>query len=109
MRIRFDFNTVTLDAELLDTPSAKAIAAALPLSGSVLTWGEEVYFDIPVSLVDHEQEGRVLRGTIDVVARQADGSILVLAPSAYLETCVRAARAIFAETPVTGRVIYRTA
>ena len=43
MRIRFDFKTVTLDAELLDTPCAKAIAAALPLSGSALTWGEEVY------------------------------------------------------------------
>ena len=26
MRIRFDFGSLTLDAELLDTPSAKAIA-----------------------------------------------------------------------------------
>jgi uncharacterized protein len=49
MRIRFHFGTLTLDAELLDTPTARAIAAALPLSGSVLTWGEEVYFEIPVS------------------------------------------------------------
>jgi hypothetical protein len=48
MRIRFDFGAVTLDAELLDTPTAHAIAAALPLSGSVLTWGEEVYFEVPV-------------------------------------------------------------
>ena len=31
-RIRFDFGSFTLDAELLDTPTAKAIAAALPLS-----------------------------------------------------------------------------
>jgi hypothetical protein len=42
MRIRFDFGAVTLDAETLDTPTAKAIAAALPLAGSALTWGEEV-------------------------------------------------------------------
>ena len=48
--IRFDFGTLTLDAELLDTPTAKAIAAALPLSSAVLTWGEEVYFDVPVTV-----------------------------------------------------------
>ncbi len=50
MRIRFDFGSVTLDAELLDTPTAKAIAAALPITGSALRWGEEVYFDIPVKV-----------------------------------------------------------
>ena len=47
-RIRFDFGTLTLDAELLDTPTARAVAAILPISSSVLTWGEEVYFDAPV-------------------------------------------------------------
>src|SRR4051794_11365238 len=47
-RIRFDFATVTLEADLLDTPTALAIAAALPMSCSVLTWGEEVYFEVPV-------------------------------------------------------------
>jgi len=29
-RIRFDFGTLTLDADLFDTPTARAIAAALP-------------------------------------------------------------------------------
>ena len=47
-RIRFDFGSLTLDAELLDTPTARAIAAALPISSSALTWGEEIYFEIPV-------------------------------------------------------------
>lgn len=49
-RIRFDFGTLTLDAELFDTPTAKAIAAALPITSSALTWGEEVYFDVPVEV-----------------------------------------------------------
>ena len=47
-RIRFDFGALALDAELLDTPTARAVAAALPISSSALTWGEEVYFEIPV-------------------------------------------------------------
>ena len=49
-RIRFDFGSLTLNAELKDTPTAKAIAAALPLKASALTWGEEVYFDVPINM-----------------------------------------------------------
>jgi hypothetical protein len=48
--IRFDFGSLTLDAQLLETPTAKVIAAALPVSSSALTWGEEVYFEIPVRI-----------------------------------------------------------
>ena len=48
--IRFEFANLTLEAELLDTPTARAIASALPLSSSTLTWGEEVYFEVPVKL-----------------------------------------------------------
>jgi len=57
--IRFEFATVTLEAELLDTPTAKAILAALPVTSSALTWGEEVYFDIPVQ-VAREKAARAI-------------------------------------------------
>ena len=58
-RIRFDFGDLSLEAELLDTLTAKAIAAALPITSAVLTWGEEVYFDVPVK-VKREPDARAL-------------------------------------------------
>jgi len=58
-RIRFEFAKLTLEAELLDTPTATAVLAALPASSSVLTWGEEVYFEIPVQ-VAREKTARAI-------------------------------------------------
>ncbi|MGZ5805108.1 MAG: cyclophilin-like fold protein [Xanthobacteraceae bacterium] len=58
-RIRIEIGNVTLDVKLLDTPTAKAIAAALPIKSSALTWGEEVYFDIPVE-VKREADARAI-------------------------------------------------
>ena len=48
MRILLEMGGVLLEAELLDTPTAKAIAAKLPINSEAMTWGEEVYFEIPV-------------------------------------------------------------
>jgi hypothetical protein len=59
MRIRFSFGALTLDAEMLDTQTARAVAKALPLSASVMTWGEEVYFETPVR-VPREQDARAV-------------------------------------------------
>ena len=37
-----------LTAELNDTPTAQAIFDALPIEANGNTWGEEIYFEIPV-------------------------------------------------------------
>ncbi|MHA1270695.1 MAG: cyclophilin-like fold protein [Candidatus Helarchaeota archaeon] len=39
-----------LTGELFDTPTANAIWDSLPIKSSVNTWGEEIYYDIPVTL-----------------------------------------------------------
>ena len=46
--IRITVGAVSVDVELLDTPTADAIAAPLPITASALTWGEEVYFHMGV-------------------------------------------------------------
>ena len=40
---------ISLIAELLDTPTAKEILKNVPFTSSVNTWGDEVYFDTPIS------------------------------------------------------------
>jgi uncharacterized protein len=58
-RIRIDFGSLALEADLMETPTARAIAAVLPITSSVMTWGEEVYFDVPVN-VAREKDARAV-------------------------------------------------
>ena len=76
MRIRFDFDALTLEADLFDTPTAQAVAAALPIASSAMTWGEEVYFEIPVK-VARETDARAVV-TPGEVAYWPDGHCIAL-------------------------------
>ncbi len=46
--IRIEIGGLALEAELDDSPTATAIAAALPLRANGNRWGDEIYFRIPV-------------------------------------------------------------
>ena len=75
-RIRIAWPKGSLAATLDDTPTARALVAALPLSSRAQTWGEEVYFEIPV-------EAALERGARQVVPAGTvcfwvDGSSLAL-------------------------------
>ena len=58
MRITIQIGTLSIEAELNDTATAQQIAAALPLRSAFNTWGDEIYFSIPISapLDDSAQE-----------------------------------------------------
>ncbi len=58
MRIVIQIGTLSMEAELNDTSTAQQIAAALPLRSSFNTWGDEIYFAIPIhaTLDDSAQE-----------------------------------------------------
>lgn len=49
MRLVFDAGSASFDAELNDSPAARAIAASLPIESEVNTWGDEIYFKAKVS------------------------------------------------------------
>ena len=48
-KIKIIFPQLELEAELNQSPCAQKIFQALPLESKVQRWGEEIYFEIPVS------------------------------------------------------------
>jgi hypothetical protein len=47
-KVKMTIGPVELSSELLATPTADALYAALPFASAARTWGEEVYFATPV-------------------------------------------------------------
>jgi hypothetical protein len=56
-RLRLISGEIKLELELLDTPTARVILKAVPISSRVQTWGDEVYFEVPVQ-VDLEDDAK---------------------------------------------------
>jgi hypothetical protein len=47
-KITITAGNLSLQAELNDGPTARQIWEALPIEGRANTWGDEIYFEIPV-------------------------------------------------------------
>jgi hypothetical protein len=48
-RIRIVWDSGEVTAALRDTPTVRSLLAALPCKSSANTWGEEVYFNVPLT------------------------------------------------------------
>ena len=48
MKIKIQISTLSIEAELNDSQTAKKVAEALPITVPFNTWGDEIYFTIPV-------------------------------------------------------------
>jgi hypothetical protein len=48
MKLMIRVGSLSMEATLDDTPTAREIASALPIRARFNTWGDEIYFSIPV-------------------------------------------------------------
>jgi len=53
-------NDLRLEGFLTDTPTAQALAAALPITGQAQLWGEEIYFPVPQVVADLDDTAAVV-------------------------------------------------
>jgi len=63
-KIRIKAGTIEVVAELNETRTAEAIWQALPITGNVNLWGDEIYFSIPVSLEPEDAQELVSLGDL---------------------------------------------
>jgi hypothetical protein len=63
-RLRITAGGVTATAMLNDSTTAEAIWAALPIQARANTWGDEIYFSIPVKLAEENAQEVVSLGEV---------------------------------------------
>ncbi len=63
-RIKITAGDIVAFAELNDTATAKAIWNALPIEARASTWGDEIYFSIPVYLEEENAQEVVEKGDL---------------------------------------------
>jgi hypothetical protein len=63
-KITITAEDIKMSAELNDSETAKKIWEALPIEGSVNTWGDEIYFSIPVKVGLENARAVVLEGDL---------------------------------------------
>ena len=59
-RIRIAWKGGEVIANLRETPSVKQLVAALPYEAGACTWGEEVYFELPVKIAPEADAQQVV-------------------------------------------------
>ena len=65
MKIKISVKGIELTAELRDTPTTRALAQVLPCTSQANTWGDEVYFAVPVSVPKEPDAEQVVEpGTV---------------------------------------------
>ena len=63
-RLRITLGDVVVTATLNNTKTAQLIRNALPLDASAKLWGDEVYFDTPVTAGEEDPQPDVPSGTV---------------------------------------------
>lgn len=63
-RIKLSAGGVSAEGELNDTKTADAIWSALPIAASASTWGDEIYFSIPVKAAEENARATVDMGDL---------------------------------------------
>lgn len=63
-QIRITAGPVSACATLLDNPTADAIWDALPIEAIGHTWGDEIYFSIPVQIAPEDTQPVVEKGDL---------------------------------------------